>query len=507
MTSQSDSKPVPISLNPEDFVLPRIYANNHHLPSAVEEALDALQAANSPERIFSRGTSLVRIETDDDGVVRIVPLTTDSLRGELARAAYYYRFSREKKEIPAFPPIEVVKDILALPSRPFPVLNRVTRIPIFGSGKTLQLQPGYNKAARIYYAPVAGCDIPPVPQCPSKKEVAEARRLITNEVLGDFPFYSDADRANAVALIIQQAARELVKGSTPIYGIDKPTPGTGATLLCDAISCIITGQKPSVMAAPPDEAEMRRTIFAMLLGGPEIVLIDNVHGPLKSAALSAVATSEYYKDRRVGSAEAVQVPVRCSCVVTGNNLEFSHELARRTILIRMDAKMERPYERPETDFKHPGLISWILENRAKLVWAILVLIQNWIAQGCPKSGGVRLGSFESWSDTLGGILACAGIKGFLGNRAHLHRNNDNESDLWEGLVNRWWDEYGNSEVSATQLVSLAEGFNLSDKERGAASQMGNLLQSKRDCIFDGLQITKATGRRGHPRWSLKEVEA
>ena len=51
-------------------------------------------------------------------------------------------------------------------------------------------------------------------------------------------------------------------------------------------------------------------------------------------------------------------------VATGNNPEFSNEMARRLLRIRLDAHLERPRQRAE--FRHPDLNTWVRANRARL---------------------------------------------------------------------------------------------------------------------------------------------
>jgi putative DNA primase/helicase len=501
---QPDEKPRYVSINPDDFVgLPSIDASNKDLPVATQEALEALYESNSPERIFCRGNVLLRIELDQNGTPSIAKITLDSLRGELARAANYYTIGRDGWK-PALPPVAVVRDILSLPSHDFPVLDRITRMPVFAPDGRLRLEPGYDMASQTYYAPEPGLVIPPVPEAPTEDDLSAALRLILEELLCDFPFTGDADRANALALMIQPAARELISGPTPLFAIDKPGPGTGASLFAHVIGYVITGEGPGNLTAPEDEAEMRRTIFATLLPGPEIIVIDNVRHALESASLSSALTSDYCTDRVVGTSERPRVQNRATWIVTGNNLRFSNEVSRRTIHIQMDARMEQPWKRPETDFKHPDLRGWVVENRASLVWAVLTLVQNWIAHGRPK-GRTRLGSFEPWSETIGGILECAGIKDFLANSERLHQLSDTETALWTDFTARWWEAHHDSPVKASELVSCAEGFDLRDNDRAAATRLGTLLREKLGCIFDGLQITDATARKGHPRWKLTRI--
>jgi hypothetical protein len=94
---------------------------------------------------------------------------------------------------------------------------------------------------------------------------------------------------------------------------------------------------------------------------------------------------------------------------TGNNPEFSNEMARRLVRIRLDPHTDRPWQR--SDFRHPDLMSWVRANRARLVAACLTLCQAWIAAGRPR-GGRSIGSFENWAHVLGGVLEVAGIPGF-----------------------------------------------------------------------------------------------
>jgi len=85
-------------------------------------------------------------------------LTIDRLRYELARVARYQTFTKDKdaetwKGKPAHPPIAVCKNILATPNPPFPALTRVVEVPVFAPDGTLQTEPGYVPACRVYYAP------------------------------------------------------------------------------------------------------------------------------------------------------------------------------------------------------------------------------------------------------------------------------------------------------------------------------------------------------------------
>ena len=209
---------------------PEIDAGIGDLAEASTAAQDALEKANSPARYFSHGGEVVRIEHDDDARPFTRPLAVPHLRHHLARAAHYFKIT-ESGKVDARPPQDVVQDLLASPERMWPILRRIVSVPVFSSDGTLCQTPGYNPPARAWYDP-AGLVVAAIPNEPDEIEVAEAVDLIT-EVITDFPFVDEADRAHAVSMILQPFARDLIAGPTPLYLIEKPEPGTGATLLAN----------------------------------------------------------------------------------------------------------------------------------------------------------------------------------------------------------------------------------------------------------------------------------
>ena len=149
----------------------------------------------------------------------------------------------------------------------------------------------------------------------------------------------------------------MIDGPTPLHLIEKPTPGTGATLMVDAIATILTGAGASVMTEGRDDEEWRKRVTAKLRQIPSIVLIDNLRQKLDSAAVAAALTAPFWEDRILGASEMARLPIRCVWIATGNNPEFSNEMARRLVRIRLDAHVERPWQR--AGFRHPDLMTWV----------------------------------------------------------------------------------------------------------------------------------------------------
>jgi putative DNA primase/helicase len=255
----------------------------------------------------------------------------------------------------------------------------------------LQTTPGYHPNTKLWLHQARGFTLEPLSNNPSPEDIESAKRVILEDVFGDFPFDGDASRAHAVAALILSFVREMVEGSTPLHIFDAPTPGTGKTLLVEVIALVGTGRHAEVMAEGQDDDEWRKRLTAVLLKAPGFVVIDNVRRLVDSSALAMALTATTWSDRILGKSAIVTLPVRTVWLATGNNIALSHEMARRSVSIRVDAKRDKPWER--TKFKHPDLRTWVSAHRADVIHACLTLARAWIVAGRPP-GKRRLGSYE-----------------------------------------------------------------------------------------------------------------
>src|SRR5262249_33922872 len=146
----------------------KINVTGQHLPRVTTLAWDALIAANDPPEVFRHGSLAARIETDDDGYPIIREMTLDRMRHRLARvASWYEKKNKNRVATPTKPPLDVVRDVLATPDLPLPVLSYIIEAPIFAGDGTLQTNPGYHPATQNYYATAADFVITHVPEKPS----------------------------------------------------------------------------------------------------------------------------------------------------------------------------------------------------------------------------------------------------------------------------------------------------------------------------------------------------
>ncbi|MCC7495821.1 MAG: toprim domain-containing protein, partial [Fimbriimonadaceae bacterium] len=444
---------LPIGFVEPSHPLPSARSDEGNLDRATARAWGLILGANRSPWLYRLGGEPSWVVPDDEGRPIAMPVRDERLRHMLAKLADWRKLNAKGDLVPAPPPTGMVKSLVATPDPALPILAGIVTAPMFGRGGALLTEPGYHSDARLLYQPPPGFVLPPVPERPSQAEIDAARALLCDDLLGDFPFTGEAERAHVLALLLLGFVRPMVDGPTPLHMIEKPTPGTGATLMVDAIATILTGCGASVMTEGRDEDEWRKRLTAKLRQLPALLLIDNLRQELDSAALAAALTAPAWEDRILGQSEMVRLPIRCAWVATGNNPAVSHEIARRLVRIRLDSRSDQPWRRD--GFRHPDLMVWIRSNRARLVAACLTLCRAWIAAGRPR-GARSLGSFEGWCHTLGGILEVAGVSGFLGNLDEVLEASDTEGNTWRSLIQLWWDRFGSAEVSVSDLTGFAQ---------------------------------------------------
>jgi len=272
-----------------------------------------------------------------------------------------------------------------------------------------------------------------MPDSPTREDVSRAVDLI-KELLADFPFADVASRANAIALLLTMFLIDVVRGHRPLFLIDANQAGSGKTLLAQVVGIIATLCEPRMISGSfRNDAELEKQVTEALSACSPLILVDNVKEPVESATLESAVTAQRWTRRVLGkNTEAVDVDQRSVFMVTGNNLAVGSEIARRSVLIRLRSETNAPELR--TEFRHPNLIEWTRANRERLAAAVITLAVAWHQAGRPVHDAPVMGSFQSWANTLSGILAFAGIEGFMANRDHFREQRDVESEEWSGFL-------------------------------------------------------------------------
>jgi hypothetical protein len=421
---------------------PRVYLTSAEEAVLADRTWGALQEANDPPRLFQRAGKIARVnlikvrekgrEGEGEKVVpAIETLTHGALRGELSRLLCWISPGKGKNPQPTktTPPLTLIRTLHAESSEriKLPVVTSVVSHPIFGPDGSLRTESGYHAGSQTYLWLGEGLDLRVVSETPTGDDVAEARRLILDELLHDFPLADQASKANAVALGLLPFGRNLINSPTPLHFFEAPAQGTGKDLLVKSLGMVWNGSRnvPS-MPQTGDEEEWRKAILASMLDGSAFLYIANIKGLFTSRVLEQAITKSETTGRILKSSSMAVGEIGFTWVGTGNNAVLGPDMARRICPTRLDAGTSNPYAR--TNFRH-ALPSWALEHRAELVWAFLTLWQNWLAKGRLR-GRYTFGSFQDWAEVIGGVLDAAGIPGFLGNTQEFQDQAVDEHPEW-----------------------------------------------------------------------------
>ena len=459
-------------------------------------------------RFFQFGDVLAEVVEDEERGILTRHFTHVLLKGTLDRLANFVAIDKDGNEKPTRPPTDVVADLLALPTVSLPPLKGVLETPVYSPTGELAIQRGYDRRTGYYIHLTPRLAIPDVDREPNGAAISRARQLISDELIGDFPFATEADTANAIGVHITPYASPLIAGPKPLIVVESPTPGSGKDLLVDVLTSPMVPSGLARMTEAQSEDEWRKRITAKLLAAPQFILIDNVRSALDSAALSAALTSRLWEDRVLGQSRTASIPVNCIWFVTANNPRLSVEIARRSVSIRLDSKVQRPWQR--MNFKYPDLRLWARQNRGDLIWAGLTLVRAWIAKGMP-AGKAIMGSYEEWAKVVGGVLDVAGVPGFLGNSERLYASAEEEMAAWGEFVAAWWTEFRDDPVGSDLLFEMATRLKLlvdvwgGRKAHGARTGFGIALSKMRDRVI-GKYCIKHAGEDSHtksPRYRLE----
>ena len=441
-----------------------------HLDGDIEDKtvdiLEIMVAENEQNpRIFVKDNNLVQL-VQVRGTFLIKYFDARSFRAFLSK---HYRFTKTEKvpaaekkdpkgqaeyrEGPTDLPMAVVDNILQRRPFPFPEIEEVIHNPIYDEHGQIMLSEGYKPSIKAWLEKIE-IDLK-IPTYPSHEQIEAAKALILDDLLVDFPFTNEASKAHAVAMGLLPFVRRMIHSPTPMHMVTAPTPGSGKGLLVECMSLIATGDLPTIMTQKEREEEWRKNITSTLQDSPAFVMIDNLEGRIKSAALEAVLTRTDWNDRILGLTENASLRNVAVWAGTGNNPQLSKDLARRCAWVQLVPDTENPDER--TSFKHKNIRGWIRQNRKEIMQAFLVLIQAWIVNG-QQPGSKTLGSFEDWARIIGGILENAKIPGFLENREQLKDFSTQVDQEWRQLMDVWASE------SAQQYAQQGKGELYNDNE-------------------------------------------
>jgi len=223
--------------------------------------------------------------------------------------------------------------------------------------------------------------------------------------------------------------------------------GVGKGLLVRLMCKIAFGNEPAAVSAGHDTEEMDKRIVAMLVGGQQVLFLDNVNSAaLRSDTLASGITESPARVRVLGSSQLVSLNAASLIMITGNGLSVSEDLARRFLLVELDAHVEDPEART---FKG-DIRAEVARDRVSLLGAALIIWRWGRQQGDALVRGQPFGSFEQWARWVRDPLLALGCTDPVERVARMKQDDHRRqqlADIWA----MWWERYGPAPVAVADL--------------------------------------------------------
>lgn len=492
------------------------------LPRMVAEGSAALA---THANVYQRSGELVtivrepdRVDTDRDsrkgleitmrpGTPRLRVVSLASVRVLLAEVAQWCKFVPPKRKdaegggewVPAHPDTAATSSIVdSTATGGWPDIRPIRGIlesPALAPSGQLITAPGYN--LETGYVLLPSVDVGPIKEKPTQEEARAALKYLWIELFCDFPYLGlgesnpkDVDRSQrfeqackcpdafvGIAALLSMFARPGIRGAIPGSVFEAASQGSGKTLQIHAISTLATGRSAGLMTFPThdgkvDEAELEKILASYALAGARIVAFDNIKGTLGGPALEKAMTSvDNIALRVLGALDLRTMPWSAITLFSGNNMTMSDDVTQRVLCSRLESEREDPRSRPSKEFRHARLLDWIIEQRARLVRACLVILRAFVVADSKCDAG-SWGSFEAWCALVPSAILYAGGPNVLDLRLRSGAVDNGEGAAHAALMRTWPTGAFPKGVRAAELLKYANFQEEKERERGDAAPDG-----------------------------------
>lgn len=513
-TNESDGS---IDVVPNGPIRPIIQISD----SRFAEIVDQLETLLVPE-VFVQGPGLVRrseahsakeIQRSNDALM-LVEVTADWIRKRTDEIAEWQLYIQKDGRgwVKTKPSQEHVNTLLNQRGwKKLRPLEAIARAPFVREDGSICDEPGYDSRSRVLYVP--GATFPPIPADPSYTEASEALERIRG-VFDQFPWKERASESAFLAHVLSESAR-LAIDRCPMFFYDAPDAGTGKSLLQEMAARIVHGTEPAVRPWVGDGDEIRKALYAALLSGDRSMWFDNIPDghKIRSPELCAFLTSATWTDRKLGESSSLGIPNRMVLVGSGNNITPTGDIARRSLVIRMDANTE---ELKQRTFKIPLLRSYIDEHRPQLLVDTLTIIKAYTSAEASEIPPmpVQLPSFERWSRFCREPLIWLG----LADPVITQNETDDGRQSIGAIFTALRDAFADRPFTSLDVARIVNSISDANGNLGALMQqngcaepnsplkVGYWLRGCRDRISNGFKLRHAGNIKTGVRWKLLKPE-
>jgi putative DNA primase/helicase len=330
---------------------PKIVVSPGSLPWLVDAAEKVIRENYRRWGLYRRGDLLqqVTVSTEDtdspirrpNGSVTLRVPPTIAIQDIFGRAIDWCREREDSKgNITQYPidcPMKIAATYAARATWNLPILTGIVEAPVMRWDGTILIEQGYDERTELLLHSTERWSLP----ASTSRDAARAAAQVLLKVFSDFPMRDDAARSVIISAILTGIQRRELF-SAPAHAFNKAVQGSGASLLADCVSLIVTGRPVVSTSYTPDRTEFEKKLAAILAAGDAIVNIDNVTEAMSSAALATILTLRKWQARILGLTRMVHLLTNVLFLIGGNQLEFMGDMTSRVVEAYIDPNCERP---------------------------------------------------------------------------------------------------------------------------------------------------------------------
>lgn len=351
-----------------------------------------------------------------------------------------------------------------------------------------------------------------VPEFPTRAD-AESALALLNDLLAEFSFPNESDRAAALSAILTAVVRPSL-AHAPMFHTRAQMVGSGKSYLCELITAFATPQRGTPTTFPADDEECRKLLLAELLRAPAVIEFDNLTSDLLAhKSLCTVLTSEHMTGRILGVSKTATVSTRALFLSSGNNVGPVQDMTRRCITIHLDPGCEVPAAR---SFTRPDLVRDVLRDRGRYVSAALTIVRAWIAAGRPRADCKSMAGYGDWSDLCRQPLLWLGLSDATESVFEAMAEDPDRETLDRLLIGRQ-SAFGKTAAMVRDVIRVSEfggeHAELREVLHDIAEQRGEInrrrlgwwIRRHAGRIVNGRRFVRSSGNRSAEAWQVESV--
>lgn len=386
-------------------------------------------------------------------------------------------------------------------------LDAVLKHPTIDTDGTVQgTTPGYNPDNKIMYAHSIQLET---------VDLDKAYRDLY-EPFSEFP---QCAIPGALATLFTLVTRAHMP-TAPMICFDAPAEGSGKSLLARVCQELVLGTKPNARSQEASDEEFDKNLKSFMQNNPgKPLFLDDFEGMIKYPVLKTLLTQPgHYSFRVLGTAKDCRVRTNFPIILTGNHIELSVDLNRRSIIVNLNTESEAPANKGGYKRNESELEQYVIDNRDHLMSCLLTILQDAISSAGPEHNTRAMGSFEEWATVVGRSVkyACAKLMslGLLDGEIptdvtpdfkNFIKMNDGITEVFNNIYEIHKDQVWTMKMLSDSHLSLLdsalglEGYNPNNVKRGKRLKL--YTDRPRECAKATLVLVKES----YQNWKFKTV--